>query len=145
MSKIREGDAGRDCGGPKSQRARLGVRCSENSLSDLNREDRYRGMTRGNYEVLERAACLLATGAEPIKERMTRACELLRSLRSEELANHPELKVRYEDTIGHLLNQTGDHACSAAIEQLTEGEAQCLAGTFFDMFVESHALVLPRV
>ena len=95
-------------------------------------------MTRGGYELLERAACLLATGAEPIKGRMTRACQLLRSLQSEEFANHPELKERYEETIGRLLNH--DAACSGSIEQVTEDEAQCLAGTFFDMFVEAARL-----
>jgi len=70
-------------------------------------------MTRGGYEVLERAACLLATGAEPIKERMNRACHLLRSFQSEEFANHPELKERYEETIGRLLNH--HPACSGSI------------------------------
>ena len=70
-------------------------------------------MTPGGYEVLERAACLLATGGEPIKGRMTRACQLLRSLQSEEFANHPELKERYEETIGRLLNHP---ACSGSIE-----------------------------
>jgi len=71
---------------------------------------------------------------------MTRACQLLRSLQSEEFANHPELKVRYEETIGRVLNHGGDAACSGSIEQLTEDEAQCLAGTFFDMFVEATRL-----